>query len=80
MNQMVGAGAQVTRSGPGAALGWEAGAGATGVRGDPGAAPSQVVGARAAGCLGRNACTRGYPVLKVPTVATHDSEAAVQHG
>jgi hypothetical protein len=54
MSQVVGAGAQVTRGGPRAALGREAGARIAGARGGPGAAPSQEAGARAAG-------TRGSP-------------------
>jgi hypothetical protein len=49
MSQMVGAGAQVTRGGPGAAPGREAVAGATGARGGPGADPSREARAEAAG-------------------------------
>jgi hypothetical protein len=51
---MVGAGAQVTRGGSGAAPGREAGAGAAGARGSPGASPSREAGAEVAG-------TRGSP-------------------
>jgi hypothetical protein len=42
-----GAGAQVTRDGPGAAPSWEAGAGAARTHGSPGAAPSREAGAGA---------------------------------
>jgi hypothetical protein len=45
MSQMVGAGAQVTHDGPGAALSREVGAGAVGTRGSPGATPSREAGA-----------------------------------
>jgi hypothetical protein len=45
MKQTVGAGAQVTCDGPGAAPSREAGARATGTRGVPGAAPSREAGA-----------------------------------
>jgi hypothetical protein len=54
LGQKVGAGAQVTRSGPGAAPSQGTGAEAVGTRGSPGAALSQEVGARAVG-------TRGSP-------------------
>jgi hypothetical protein len=49
---MVGARAQVTRGGPGAAPGREARARAAGARGGPGAAPSREAGARATGTHG----------------------------
>jgi hypothetical protein len=54
MSQMVGAGAQVPRGGPGAAPGREAGTRATGACDTPGAVPSREVGAEATG-------TRGSP-------------------
>jgi hypothetical protein len=52
ISQMVGAGAQVPRGGPGAAPGREAGDGATGARGSLGAVPSREAGAGAAGTCG----------------------------
>jgi hypothetical protein len=55
----VGAGAQVTRGGPGAAPSREAGAGATGERGGPGAAPSQEARIEAAGTRGSHGAASG---------------------
>jgi hypothetical protein len=52
MSQMVGAGAQLPRGGPGAAPGREAGAEATGTHGSPGAVLSREAGAGAAGTHG----------------------------
>jgi hypothetical protein len=49
MSRMVGAGAQVPRGGPRAALGSEAGAGAMGARSGPGAVPSREAGAGSVG-------------------------------
>jgi hypothetical protein len=80
---MVGAGAQVTRGGPGAAPGRETGARAAGARGGPGAAPSREAGARATGTHGSPGAApnreagaivltgclyAGVPGLQVPTM------------
>jgi hypothetical protein len=60
MRQKVGAGAQATRGGPGAALSQEIGARAAGTRGGPGAALSRKVGVRATGTRGGPRATSSW--------------------